>query len=317
MTRCARTANGATRREWSRQLPGTPRPPSTRAATPTPPNDALWGESRHDHPDAPARRRGHPWPLEHASAVPTIAGHGAQRAVHNPAAEAHATSTRRSDDQKPCSGRNLDRESPPIIHGAPVFDTRGPSRPLFLEPLARATGAAPRRSSLRGSRRPLAWPDRARTGGASLPSPGRRRRRRHSRHCQLDPMRARRVVHRAAAASVKLGVTAFVLPAQGVGLGCQVPLAFADKRLSEVFRRPGSRNQGMGGGPDDEKRPNGFPRVPARDGGVLGVGTSWRRWAIWCCPGARGLGYVSFAGQRGLRHGRHAFPGADAGELLQ
>ncbi len=119
MTRCARTANGATRREWSRQLPGTPRPPSTRAATPTPPNDALWGESRHDHPDAPARRRGHPWPLEHASAVPTIAGHGAQRAVHNPAAEAHATSTLRSDDQKPCSGRNLDRESPPIIHGAP------------------------------------------------------------------------------------------------------------------------------------------------------------------------------------------------------
>ena len=121
MTRCARTANGATRREWSRQLPGTPRPPSTRAATPTPPNDALWGESRHDHPDAPARRRGHPWPLEHASAVPTIAGHGAQRAVHNPAAEAHATSTRRSDDQKPCSGRNLDRESPPIIHGAPAL----------------------------------------------------------------------------------------------------------------------------------------------------------------------------------------------------
>ena len=120
MTRCARTANGATRREWSRQLPGTPRPPSTRAATPTPPNDALWGESRHDHPDAPARRRGHPWPLEHASAVPTIAGHGAQRAVHNPAAEAHATSTLRSDDQKPCSGRNLDRESPRIIHGAPV-----------------------------------------------------------------------------------------------------------------------------------------------------------------------------------------------------
>ena len=124
MTRCARTANGATRREWSRQLPGTPRPPSTRAATPTPPNDALWGESRHDHPDAPARRRGHPWPLEHASAVPTIAGHGAQRAVHNPAAEAHATSTRRSDDQKPCSGRNLDRESPPIIHGAPYSSSR-------------------------------------------------------------------------------------------------------------------------------------------------------------------------------------------------
>ena len=127
MTRCARTANGATRREWSRQLPGTPRPPSTRAATPTPPNDALWGESRHDHPDAPARRRGHPWPLEHASAVPTIAGHGAQRAVHNPAAEAHATSTRRSDDQKPCSGRNLDRESPPIIHGAPENEGRSAS----------------------------------------------------------------------------------------------------------------------------------------------------------------------------------------------
>ena len=37
MTRCARTANGATRREWSRQLPGTPRPPSTRAATRRPP----------------------------------------------------------------------------------------------------------------------------------------------------------------------------------------------------------------------------------------------------------------------------------------
>ena len=128
MTRCARTANGATRREWSRQLPGTPRPPSTRAATPTPPNDALWGESRHDHPDAPARRRGHPWPLEHASAVPTIAGHGAQRAVHNPAAEAHATSTRRSDDQKPCSGRNLDRESPPIIHGAPAIGGTHPGR---------------------------------------------------------------------------------------------------------------------------------------------------------------------------------------------
>ncbi len=130
MTRCARTANGATRREWSRQLPGTPRPPSTRAATPTPPNDALWGESRHDHPDAPARRRGHPWPLEHASAVPTIAGHGAQRAVHNPAAEAHPTSTRRSDDQKPCSGRNLDRESPPIIHGAPDLLTAGPAAAL-------------------------------------------------------------------------------------------------------------------------------------------------------------------------------------------
>ncbi len=97
--------------------------PVNAGSDPTPPNDALWGESRHDHPDAPARRRGHPWPLEHASAVPTIAGHGAQRAVHNPAAEAHATSTLRSDDQKPCSGRNLDRESPPIIHGAPKNDT--------------------------------------------------------------------------------------------------------------------------------------------------------------------------------------------------
>ncbi len=157
MTRCARTANGATRREWSRQLPGTPRPPSTRAATPTPPNDALWGESRHDHPDAPARRRGHPWPLEHASAVPTIAGHGAQRAVHNPAAEAHATSTRRSDDQKPCSGRNLDRESPPIIHGAP--DSRG-----------RVGGVRPRRraSAVSGTR---AAPPQARdrTGCKGMP----------------------------------------------------------------------------------------------------------------------------------------------------
>ncbi len=50
---------------------------------------------------------------------PRSPGTRAQRAVHNPAAEAHPTSTRRSDDQKPCSGRNLDRESPPIIHGAP------------------------------------------------------------------------------------------------------------------------------------------------------------------------------------------------------
>ncbi len=192
MTRCARTANGATRREWSRQLPGTPRPPSTRAATPTPPNDALWGESRHDHPDAPARRRGHPWPLEHASAVPTIAGHGAQRAVHNPAAEAHATSTRRSDDQKPCSGRNLDRESPPIIHGAPQnhAHARGKRRlrqrrpPLAL-PAGRVAQLMPRPRPHRpgGARRPPA--DAATTQRRSNPSQQRSSQRSvpaHERH---------------------------------------------------------------------------------------------------------------------------------------
>ena len=94
--------------------------PSTREATPTPPNDALWAESRHDRPDAPARRRGHPWPLGHASAVPTIAGHRAQRADHNPSSRGARTSPLRSDDQKPCSGRNLDpRNGSPIIHGGP------------------------------------------------------------------------------------------------------------------------------------------------------------------------------------------------------
>ena len=58
------------KREWSRQLPGTPRP-RQRGQRPQRPNDALRASPRHDHPDAPVRRRGHPRPLEHASAVPT------------------------------------------------------------------------------------------------------------------------------------------------------------------------------------------------------------------------------------------------------
>ena len=62
--------NGAVKREWSRQLPGTPRP-RQRGQRPQRPNDALRASPRHDHPDAPVRRRGHPRPLEHASAVPT------------------------------------------------------------------------------------------------------------------------------------------------------------------------------------------------------------------------------------------------------
>jgi hypothetical protein len=60
-------------KEWSRQLPGMPRP-RQRGQRSRRPNDALRASPRHDHPDAPARRRGHPWPLERASAVPTDRG---------------------------------------------------------------------------------------------------------------------------------------------------------------------------------------------------------------------------------------------------
>jgi hypothetical protein len=42
-----------------------------RGQRPQRPNDALRASPRNDHPDAPARRRGHPWPLETSSAVPT------------------------------------------------------------------------------------------------------------------------------------------------------------------------------------------------------------------------------------------------------
>jgi hypothetical protein len=86
---------------------------------PNAPNDAPRASPRLDHPDAPARRRGRPWPLEHASAVltdrrPPGLGRGPQLA-----AEAHTTSTRRANGQKPCSGQNTGRESPTITLGAP------------------------------------------------------------------------------------------------------------------------------------------------------------------------------------------------------
>ena len=95
--------------------------PVNAGRAPDAPNDAPTGESRHDHPDAPARRRGRPWPLEHASPVltdrrPPGLGRGPQ-----PAAETHTTSTRRADGQKPCSGQNTGRESPTITPGAPFF----------------------------------------------------------------------------------------------------------------------------------------------------------------------------------------------------
>ena len=45
----------------------------------------------------------------------------AQRGVHKPGRKDDATSTRRPDGQKPCSGQNLHRESPTIIHGAHDF----------------------------------------------------------------------------------------------------------------------------------------------------------------------------------------------------
>jgi hypothetical protein len=93
-----------------------------------------------------ARRRGHPWPLEQALAVPTnrYARLGrVGRGVHNPAAEAYTTSTRRSYGQKPCSARNPGRESPTIIHGAPEILARADliefDRPLrFRHPLLHA-----------------------------------------------------------------------------------------------------------------------------------------------------------------------------------
>src|SRR5664279_2356834 len=63
--------NGAARRDWSRQLPGTPRPPVNAGRDPKALNDAPRASPRLDHPDAPARSRGRTWPLEHASAVLT------------------------------------------------------------------------------------------------------------------------------------------------------------------------------------------------------------------------------------------------------
>jgi hypothetical protein len=43
------------------------------------------GDSRHDHPDAPARRRGHPWPLVAAPGVTTTSTLGLGE-CHNPTA---------------------------------------------------------------------------------------------------------------------------------------------------------------------------------------------------------------------------------------
>ena len=80
----------------------------------------LRASPRHDHPDAPARRRGHPWPLGHASAVPTDRGARglSEETTTRPRGRARLT-PRRSSRQKPCSGQNPGRESPAIIHGAP------------------------------------------------------------------------------------------------------------------------------------------------------------------------------------------------------
>jgi hypothetical protein len=135
--------NGATRRGW-RQLPAR-HDPRRRGQRPRRPNDALRAS-----PAMIIRMRlragaAIPGRLEHASAVPTIAGHGAQRGVHNPAAEAHATSTRRSDGQKPCSGRNLDQESPTIIHGAGLFVGAG-----TCEEVAKTCGGSARSRTVPG-----------------------------------------------------------------------------------------------------------------------------------------------------------------------
>src|SRR5450755_4337015 len=108
-----RTQNSATRREWSR---GTPRHATThrqRGQRFQRPNDALRASPRHDHPDAPARRRGHPWPPEHASAVPTNEESTTRPQERTRLPPAAPTA------KNPCSGQNPGRESPTVIHGAP------------------------------------------------------------------------------------------------------------------------------------------------------------------------------------------------------
>jgi hypothetical protein len=79
----ALTANGAARGDGAGSSPARrilarsgKRP--TRHRRPT-------GDSRHDHPDAPARRRGHPWPLVAAPGVTTTSTLGLGE-CHNPTA---------------------------------------------------------------------------------------------------------------------------------------------------------------------------------------------------------------------------------------
>jgi hypothetical protein len=79
----ALTANGAARGDGAgsspaRRIPARSGKRPTRHRHPT-------GDSRHDHPDAPARRRGHPWPLVAAPGVTTTSTLGLGER-HNPTA---------------------------------------------------------------------------------------------------------------------------------------------------------------------------------------------------------------------------------------
>ncbi len=104
---------------------------------PANPDGALRAIPRHDHPDAPTRRRGHPWPLVCARAVPINPAAEDSRRPTTPTAKAHATSTRRSGRQTPCSEPNPGPESPTIIHGAPKL---ADEPALQLAPGARRVG---------------------------------------------------------------------------------------------------------------------------------------------------------------------------------
>ena len=77
------------------------------------------------------------------------------------------------------------------------------------------------------------------------------------------------------------------------------------------------RLRSVGAGPGDGEAVTVFVRPPARPGGVVGLDTHGRGRAIRRCPVARPVGACSFARDRGLRRGGHAFPGVDAGELHQ
>ncbi|MHB8657438.1 MAG: hypothetical protein ACYC91_05705 [Solirubrobacteraceae bacterium] len=122
-------------------------PPSTLPIQhPTTPSRRVPGQ---DHPDAPARRRGHPWPLEPRTLRPLdTARQRAGREVHNRAPKVRATSTPRSARQNPSSKRRSEARvtpdhprsprirrstSPPAKSLRRVAGGRGTIRPLRLQ----------------------------------------------------------------------------------------------------------------------------------------------------------------------------------------
>src|SRR5450755_3932567 len=65
----ARTAKRRSEKGLEQAAPRHATAPINAGRGPNAPNDAPRASPRLDHPDAPTRRRGRPWPLEHASAV--------------------------------------------------------------------------------------------------------------------------------------------------------------------------------------------------------------------------------------------------------